>query len=294
MELRGSMPAMVTPMADGAVDEGALRDLALWQIEEGSHGLVPVGTTGESPTLSHAEHERVVEIVVEAAGGRVPVIAGAGSNNTVEAERFVRHAKDVGADAALVVTPYYNKPTQDGLYAHFAHLSEKVDIPIVLYNIPGRTGVTMQPETTAKLYANANIAGMKEATGDVTMATRLIQLCDCPVVSGDDPLALPTMAVGGRGVISVVSNVVPGRVARMCKLADEGNYAEAAKIHHALYPLTRSLFLDGNPAGVKRAMHLLGRDSGEIRLPLVPASEATVAAIRDALGKLGLSKGAAA
>ncbi|MEL7237900.1 MAG: 4-hydroxy-tetrahydrodipicolinate synthase, partial [Planctomycetota bacterium] len=197
-------------------------------------------------------------------------------------------AKSIGASAVLSVNPYYNKPTQDGLYAHFAALSEKVDIPIVLYNIPGRTGVTMQPETVAKLYANANIVAIKEATGDVTMATRIMQACDITVVSGDDPLALPTMAIGGSGVISVLSNVMPGTVAEMCKLAAAGDYTKAAAIHHKVYPLTRALFLDGNPVGVKKAMHLLGRDSGEVRLPLVEASDATVADIQSAMQSLDL------
>ena len=288
LSLRGAITAIVTPFKGGEVDFDRLREQVQFQLDEGIDGLVPVGTTGESPTLTMAEHKRVIEATVEAVGGRVPVIAGAGGNSTAEAKELHKFAKGVGVDAVLSVNPYYNKPTQDGLYAHFMALSEAVDVPIVLYNIPGRTGVTMSPETVGRLYRDGNIAAMKEATGDVSMATRYLQECDVTVLSGDDPLTLPMMSVGAKGVISVLSNVMPAKVAQLCTLVEAGDFASAAKLHHEVFKLTASLFLDGNPVGVKHAMHQLGRDTGELRLPLVPASDATKQTINTHLKTVGL------
>ena len=290
LPLRGAFTALVTPFADdGSVEERRLREQVAFQVDAGIDGLVPVGTTGESPTLSMAEHKRVIGVVVDAAAGRVPVVAGAGANNTAEARELHQHAKEVGADAVLSVNPYYNKPTQEGLYRHFASLSEAVDLPIMLYNIPGRTGVTMSPQTVARLRREANVVAVKEATGDVRMASRYRQLCDIAVLSGDDPLTLPMLAVGAVGVVSVVSNLLPGRVAALCRHALSGDFAAALREHEALLPLGDSLFLDGNPAGVKHAMRRLGRDSGTLRLPLVGVSEATAAAIDRDLAAVGLS-----
>ena len=288
LELRGAFTALVTPFRDGQVDEIALRRQVRFQIDGGITGLVPVGTTGESPVVSTDEHKKIVEIVLDEAAGQVPVIAGAGSNNTAHALELHRFAKSVGAAAVLSVNPYYNKPTQDGLYAHFMHLSDAVDIPIVLYNIPARCGVTMSAETIARLWKDANIAAVKEATGDINMVSRVMSLCQVPMLSGDDPATLPMMALGGRGVISVVSNIVPGEVSRMCRLADEGKFADAAELHHQLFNLTIALFLDGNPAGVKHAMKRLGRDGGELRLPLTEVTAATAKAIDGHLSDLGL------
>ena len=286
LELRGAFTALITPFRNGEVDEDALRRQVRFQIDGNVAGLVPVGTTGESPTVSTDEHKRIIEIVLDEAAGQVPVIPGAGSYNTKHAEEMHRFAKSVGAAAVLSVNPYYNKPTQDGLHAHFMHLSDAVDIPIVLYNIPGRCGVAMTAETIAKLFADAPIAAVKEATGDITMATRIRQLCQVPILSGDDPMTLPIMSVGGVGVISVVSNLVPAEVSKLCQLASDGKFAEAAELHHKLFGLTTSVFLDGNPAGVKHAMQRLGRDSGEIRLPLVPVTTATGDTIDDELRTL--------
>ena len=289
MQLKGSMPAMVTPMAEGAVDEAALRDLALWLVEEGSHGLVPVGTTGESPTLSHAEHQRVVEIVVEAAGGRVPVIAGAGSNNTAEAMDLVRHAKEVGADAALVVTPYYNKPTQAGLIAHYEALAE-IGLPIVIYNIPGRSVIDMTPETMGRLARHEMIVGVKDAVGDVVRVSRQRATCGTGFVqlSGEDASALGFNAHGGTGCISVTANVAPRLCAEFQEATLSGDWARALELQDRLMPLHTAIFLEPGLVGAKHGLSLLGRCREEVRLPLVGASDGTKAAIRDAMGAAGL------
>ena len=286
---RGAYTALVTPFDDGgAVDYGRLREQVAFQIDAGIDGLVPVGTTGESPTLSMAEHKRVVEAVVDQAAGRVPVVAGAGANSTAEAGELHAHAKAVGADAVLSVTPYYNKPSQEGLYRHFATLAGRADVPIVLYNIPGRTGVTMAPETVARLARDADVAAVKEATGDVRMAGRYRQLCGVTVLSGDDPLTLPLMAMGAAGAISVVSNLLPAKVAALCARANDGDFAAARDLHEEMFAVSLSLFLDGNPGGVKHAMARLGRDSGRLRLPLVAISESAAAAVDRDLAALGL------
>jgi 4-hydroxy-tetrahydrodipicolinate synthase len=273
--LRGAMTAMVTPFLNGKVDESRLRDQIEFQIKNGIDGLVPVGTTGESPTLDFPEHERVIQITVTVSNRRVPVIAGVGGNATSEALELHGFAKKVGADAGLSVNPYYNKPTQEGLYRHFMTLADKVDLPIVLYNIPGRTGVTMSAQTVARLAKHPNIVAIKEATGSLDMASEIRSECDLPILSGDDSLTLPLMSIGGVGVISVASNLLPAKIKQMVALAADGNFRDAAAIHHRLFPLIKSLFLDGNPVGVKHAMKVAGRDTGELRLPLWEASEGT-------------------
>jgi 4-hydroxy-tetrahydrodipicolinate synthase len=271
----GSMTALVTPMRDGEFDERAFRELIEFQIAEGTDGLVPCGTTGESPTLSHEEHDRVVDVCVQAVRGRVPVIAGAGSNSTREALRLTRHAREAGASAALLITPYYNKPTQEGLYRHYAHIAERVDIPIVLYNVPGRTGVNLLPETVARLASIPNIVAIKEATADLRQASRIIELCgdSITVISGDDFTVLPMLSVGGKGVISVVSNVAPALMARLCDSFSAGDLAEARTAHYRLFPLSEAMFIETNPIPVKTALGIMGRIVPEFRLPLCPMGE---------------------
>lgn len=286
--LRGAITALVTPFREDAVDYDRLRQHVRFQVEQGIDGVVPCGTTGESPTLRAAEHQRVIESTVAEAAGRVPVIAGAGANATAQAVELHRIAKNAGASHGLSVNPYYNRPTQEGLYRHFMTLCEKVDLPIVLYNIPARTGVSMGPQTVARLHRDGNIAAIKEASGDVNVASLIMQECDVPILSGDDPLTLPILAVGGVGVVSVLSNIAPARVAVLCRVMLAGDLAAARRIHRELYPLTRALFADGNPAGVKAAMQMLGRDSGEMRLPLVQVTDQTRSAIASALTGLGL------
>ncbi len=270
MKFHGSITALVTPFKNGKVDESTLIKLVRRQIAEGSDGLVPVGTTGESPTLSHKEHERVIQIVVEAADREVPVIAGTGSNSTEEAISLTRFAKKAGADASLSVIPYYNKPTQEGLFRHFAAIARAVNIPIILYNIPSRSGCSLTPETVARLSKISNIVGIKEATGSMDQTSHILSLCNLTVLSGDDSLTLPLMALGAKGVISVIANVVPGEVARMVDEFAAGNIRKAGEIHTALFPLCRALFIETNPIPVKRAMALLGLCGGELRLPLCP------------------------
>jgi 4-hydroxy-tetrahydrodipicolinate synthase len=289
--LRGSLTALVTPFGeDGGVDEAALRALVDWQIEEGAAGLVPVGTTGESPTLSHAEHERVVEVVVEQAAGRVPVIAGAGSNSTEEAVGLARHAASVGADAALVVTPYYNRPTQAGLEAHFSAVAEAAGIPIVIYNIPQRSCVDMAPATMARLARHPLILGVKDAVGDVARVSRQRLLCGPGFVqlSGEDASALGFNAHGGVGCISVTANVAPRLCAQFQAASLAGRAGEALALQDRLMPLHDALFLEPGLAGAKYALSLLGRCREAVRLPLLPPSEATRLAIKDAMRGLGL------
>ncbi len=283
------MPALVTPFSDGAVDFDALKSLVEWQISEGSHGLVPVGTTGESPTLSHDEHEKVIEVVVGAAAGRVPVIAGAGSNNTVEAVRFVEHAKAVGADAALVVTPYYNKPTQKGLIAHFSALNE-IGIPIIIYNIPPRSVIDMVPATMGELAKLPNIVGVKDATADLSRVPKQRIACgtDFVQLSGEDATALGFNAHGGRGCISVTANVAPRLCAEMQAATLRGDFDTALEITDRLMPLHIAIFMEPGLAGAKYGLSLLGRCSNEIRLPLTEVSDPTKAAIKDAMVHAGL------
>jgi 4-hydroxy-tetrahydrodipicolinate synthase len=279
---------MITPFRNGKVDEIRLREQIERQIKGGIDGLVPVGTTGESPTLDFPEHEAVIELTVQVTKKRVPVIAGTGGNATAEALKLHAFAKQCGADACLSVNPYYNKPSQEGLYRHFMTLADQVDLPIVLYNIPGRTNITMSPATVARLRKHPNIVAIKEATGSLDMASEIMSLCDIPVISGDDSLTLPLMSIGGKGVISVASNLLPDQIKTMVTHCMEGNFRKAAEIHHRLFPWIKTLFLDGNPVGIKHAMKLAGFDSGELRLPLVEASEATRTQIAEQMKQLRL------
>ncbi|MCU0572086.1 MAG: 4-hydroxy-tetrahydrodipicolinate synthase [Syntrophobacteraceae bacterium] len=288
---RGAMVAIVTPFKGGLLDEAALRDLIDFQIANGTQGIIPCGTTGESATLSFQEHERVVEITVEQVGKRVPVIAGSGSNSTGEAIRLTKHAKTAGADGALMISPYYNKPTQEGLYQHFRKVAEAVDIPIVLYNIPGRTAVNMEPDTIARLAKIDNIVGVKEASGSMKQITDIIARCgdDFSVVSGEDFLTFPLMCVGGKGVISVTSNIAPRDMSDLCSLLLEGKVAEARPLYYKLLPLCHGLFYETNPAPVKAALAMMKKiESDEVRLPLVQMSEANRERLRRDLQAYGL------
>lgn len=269
---KGSYVALITPFNKGKVDSKALQRLVEYQIKNGTSGIVPCGTTGESPTLSHEEHERVIAVTVEAARGRVPVIAGTGSNSTDEAVHLTAFAKKAGANAVLSVVPYYNKPTQDGMYAHFERIAKKVNIPIVLYNIPGRCGAGLTPATIARLAKIPNIVAVKESTGSMDQSSEIILQSGLEVLSGDDSLTLPLLSIGACGVISVVANLFPLETADLVRLALEGRWEAARKIHYRLYPLVKSLFIETNPVPVKTAMKILGRDTGEMRLPLVPMS----------------------
>src|SRR3954452_9947853 len=284
----GAMTATVTPFKDGRLDEARLKEQVEFQITGGIDGLVPVGTTGESPTVDFKEHARIIELTVQYVRGRVPVIAGTGGNATTEALELHQIAKRAGATACLSVNPYYNKPSQEGMYRHFMTLADRVDLPIVLYNIPGRTGVTMTPQTVARLNEHPNIVAIKEATGSPAHASEIMSLCDITVVSGDDSLTLPLMSIGAKGVISVMSNLLPDRIKAMTKLAQQNKFLDAAMIHQKLFPLVKSLFLDGNPVGIKYAMKIAGKDTGEMRLPLVEASETTRKLIEKLMHKLDI------
>ena len=287
---KGSMPALITPLRDGAFDEDAYRSLIDWHVEQGTDGLVPCGTTGESPTLDHAEHKRVVEVCIEAAAGRVPVIAGTGSNSTSEAIDLTRHAKQVGADAALVVTPYYNKPTQEGLYQHFKAIHDAADIPILIYNVPPRSVVDMTVETMARLARLPNIVGVKDATQDLgrPIRTRLAIGPDFCQMSGEDGTALPFLAAGGHGCISVTANVAPALCAEMQRAWREGDVAKAAALNDRLMPLHMALFCETSPGPVKYAASLLGKCSPELRLPLVEISETSKEIVKRAMAAVGL------
>jgi 4-hydroxy-tetrahydrodipicolinate synthase len=289
-QFKGSITALVTPFKDGAVDEKAFRAFINWQIENGTNGLVPVGTTGESPTLSHKEHERVVEICVDEAKGRVPVIAGAGSNSTSEAVAFAQHAEKVGADAVLVVTPYYNKPTQEGLYQHYKAINDAIGIPIIIYNIPGRSVIDMSVDTMARLYELKNIAGVKDATANMARVSQQRKAMgpDFILLSGEDATALGFMAHGGHGCISVTSNVAPALCAEMQNACLEGDFASALKVQDRLMPLHESLFIETNPSPVKYAASVLGLMEDTVRLPMIPVSEGTKQAVRSAMVHAGL------
>jgi 4-hydroxy-tetrahydrodipicolinate synthase len=285
----GSFTAMVTPFREGRFDEGRLREQVEYQIKGGIGGLVPVGTTGESPTLNFDEHVKVIELTVKYAAGRVPVIAGTGANATSEALDLHAAAKRVGATACLSVNPYYNKPSQEGLYRHFMTLADRVALPIVLYNIPGRTGITMSPATVARLNEHPHIVAIKESTGSTDIATEIMSLCDITVLSGDDSMTLPLMAIGARGVVSVASNLIPTKINALAQLALGGDFEQAKELHVELFPFIKSLFLDGNPVGIKHAMKVAGLDSGEMRLPLWEASDATKKTIEQHVAKLGVA-----
>ncbi|MBI5017446.1 MAG: 4-hydroxy-tetrahydrodipicolinate synthase [Deltaproteobacteria bacterium] len=290
---RGAITALVTPFRDGRLDEEAFRKLIDWQIREGIHGIVPCGTTGESATLSHDEHNRVIDIAVEEARGRVPVIAGTGSNSTSEAVRLTRHAKEAGAQAALLITPYYNKPTQEGLYQHYRRVAEEARFPLVLYNVPGRTGVNLLPETVARLSEIPEVVGIKEATGDLKQVSDVLEKCgdQLSVLSGDDFTAFPLLCLGGRGVISVVSNPAPADMARMVDAYEAGDLAAARALHYKTQPLARALFLETNPIPVKTALALMGRMAEEFRLPLCAMQEANRQKLQRALADYGLLGG---
>ena len=288
--LKGSMPALITPFSNGQVDLETLKELVEWHISQGSHGLVPVGTTGESPTLSHDEHEIVVSEVVKTVAGRIPVIAGAGSNNTIEALRFMKHAQSVGADAALVVTPYYNKPTQNGLYSHFKILHDKCDLPIVIYNIPGRSVVDMSPETMGELAKLPRIIAVKDATGDLARVCDQRATCgkDFIQISGEDATAHGFNAQGGRGCISVTANVAPGLSSKLQNACLAGDYATALELQDRLMPLHKAIFTEPGLVGVKFAMSELGLCRDEVRLPLTPLADETKKLVRFALRQAGL------
>lgn len=287
----GSYVAIVTPFKNGTVDEKALGDLIEWQIERGTNGIVPCGSTGESATLTHEEHDRVIALTVEVSRGRVPVIAGTGSNATHEAIRLTKHAKSVGVNAALLVTPYYNKPTQEGLFQHFAAIARAVDLPLVLYNIPGRSVVNMTPQTVARLSTITNIVGIKEASGNLSQMSDVIAACGdrFVVLSGDDALTLPLMAVGGKGVISVTANVAPSETAEMVSAALKGDWDRARRTHYRLLPLSNAMFLETNPIPVKAALAMMGRCADELRLPLTTISEGPKAQLRQAMTQFGLT-----
>ena len=287
--IKGSLPALITPMRDGKVDEAAFRELVSWQIEQGSHGLVPCGTTGESPTLSHEEHKRVVAICVEEAAGRVPVVAGTGSNSTDEAIALTRHAKEVGADAVLSVTGYYNKPSQEGMYRHFAAIAEAVDIPILLYNIPARAIVEISVETMARLAQIPRIIGVKDATANLMRPTRERNACgkSWRLISGEDGTALGYMAHGGHGCISVTANVAPKLCAEFQDACLRGAYDRARELQDRLMPLHDAMFCEPSPAPVKYAASLLGYCTPEVRLPLVELSDACRVRVREAMQGVG-------
>jgi 4-hydroxy-tetrahydrodipicolinate synthase len=287
---RGSFTALVTPFKNGSVDQAAFRGLVDWQIAEGTAGLVPVGTTGESPTLSHEEHQQVVEWCVEQSHGRVPVVAGAGSNSTREAIDLARHAEKAGADAVLVVTPYYNKPTQEGLYQHYKAINDAIGIPIIIYNIPGRSVVDMSVDTMKRLFELKNIAGVKDATANVVRVSqqRAALGADFNQLSGEDATALGFMAHGGHGCISVTSNVAPRLCAEFQNSCLKGDYTQALKLQDKLMPLHTALFIETNPAPAKYALSLLGKCADTVRLPMVPVAEKTRAAVRDAMVHVGL------
>ncbi|GAB6125435.1 4-hydroxy-tetrahydrodipicolinate synthase [Humidesulfovibrio idahonensis] len=286
MSFRGAFTALVTPFKNGAVDEEAYRAFIEWQIEQGIDGVVPCGTTGEAATLSHTEQGQVIKICVDQVKGRVPVIAGAGSNNTREAIELVAMAKEAGADAALLITPYYNKPTPDGLVAHFKAIAAEASMPYVVYNVPGRTGLNLLPKTLARIAkAVPEVIGCKEATGDLKQGTEVIEALgkDFMVLSGDDYTVLPLLSVGGSGVISVTSNIVPAKMSGMCQAFFKGDTARAQALNLELMPLNRAMFLETNPIPVKTALHLMGKMPLEFRLPLVPLEAAHAEQLQQAL-----------
>lgn len=272
---KGSFVAIITPFKNGEIDVGKLKELIDFLIQNGSAGIVPCGTTGESATLSHEEHKKVIKIVIEHTAGRAKVIAGTGSNNTAEAIELTKFAYDAGADGALLITPYYNKPTPKGLYSHFKEIAKNVALPIILYNVPGRTGVNMLPETVAQLAKIENIVGIKEASGNIQQVQEIIRLCreDFVVLSGEDALTFPMLCLGAKGVISVVANLVPHYVSEMVKEYENGNFIKARELHYFLLPLMNAMFLETNPIPVKTSLAMMGIASDEMRLPLTEMGE---------------------
>ena len=292
---KGSLVAMITPFTEsGKVDEKGINELVEFHIKNGTDGIVPCGTTGESPTLSHEEHKRVVEITINAVAGRIPVIAGTGSNSTREALDLTSHAKEAGADGALIVVPYYNKPTQKGLYLHYKEIADNVDIPIIVYNVPSRTGVNLLPETLAKLAELENIVAVKEASGNLEQMAQIVELCGDKItlLSGDDKLILPVLSIGGKGVISVVANIIPADVANMVREFEKGNYQTAQNIFISkVYPLSSAMFYETNPIPVKTSVRLMGLPAGNLRLPLTPMSDDNLAKLKSDLVKFNLLEG---
>jgi 4-hydroxy-tetrahydrodipicolinate synthase len=288
-QFAGLTVALVTPFKNGTVDEAGLKTLVDFHIDAGTDVISPCGTTGESPTLTHDEHDRVIDVVCRHAAGRITVVAGTGSNSTAEAIRLTKHAKAAGADGALMVTPYYNKPMAEGYYRHYAAVAEAVDIPIVLYNIPGRTGKNMEPDTICRLAEIPSIVAVKESTGSMDQASAILSGSNLTVLSGDDSLTLPMLALGGSGVVSVVGNIIPKDVKSLLAAFAAGNIAEAQRWHHKLFPLCRDMLgLATNPIPIKAAMQLLGRDTGEVRLPMTPLDDASMAKLKQTLSKYGL------
>ncbi|AXA34825.1 MAG: 4-hydroxy-tetrahydrodipicolinate synthase [Candidatus Hydrogenedentota bacterium] len=293
MKLTGSMCAIVTPFRNGAIDAGALERLIEYQIQNGTSAIVPCGTTGESATLSHDEHHEVIALTIKFVRKRVPVIAGTGSNSTSEAISLTKFAKEWGADAALLITPYYNRPTQEGLYAHYMSVAEAVDLPLVLYNVPSRTAVNLAPETVARLAQHPNIVAIKEASGSTDYVSQLRLLCDITILSGNDNMTLPLMALGAEGVISVLANVAPRHCAELVEAAAQGDWTRARELHYQTFPLVEALFAETNPIPVKAALAMMGMISPEIRLPLTHISEKAAPRLRAELQRLGLLEGAA-
>lgn len=284
----GSMVAIVTPFKGGKIDFKTLKKLVDFQIENGTDVIIPCGTTGESATMSHEEHRAVMSFVIDCVDGRVPVVCGAGSNNTVEALELVKHAKKSKADGVLVVTPYYNKPTQEGLYRHYEYLAAHVDIPIILYNVPGRTGISMAPQTVARLAKLPQIVAIKEASGSLDQVDQIRELCDITIISGDDALTLPMIAIGARGVISVAANVVPDKIKNLVEAALRGHFDEGRKIHRELFELNKILFVETNPIPVKTALGLMKKISPEVRLPLCELKTENVQKLKQVLKKMGV------
>lgn len=288
-QFAGLTVALVTPLKNGHVDEDALRRLVDFQIEAGTGCLAPVGTTGESPTLTHDEHERVIGIVCEHAAGRIRVMAGTGSNSTAEAIRLTKSAAKAGADGSLQVAPYYNKPTQEGFYQHYRAIAEATDLPLVVYNIPGRCGKNIEPDTIARMAELPSIVAIKEATGSLDQASQILSATNLTLLSGDDSLTLPLLSIGGSGVVSVVGNIVPGDMLRLLEAFKSGDLQQAQQCHHRLFPLCREMLgLATNPIPVKTAMQLLGRDTGELRLPMTPLDDSQRAVLKTVLTDYGL------
>lgn len=282
---KGSMVAIVTPFKNGKIDEKALIELIKWHLEAGTSGIIPCGSTGESATLSFEEHERVIKLTVEIVNKKIPVIAGTGSNNTAEAIKLTKYAKTAGADAVLLITPYYNKPTEEGLYQHFSTIANKVNIPIVLYNVPSRTGVNLLPQTVKRLAEIDNIVAIKEASGNLAQMAEIVQLCrdKITLLSGDDNLTLPILAIGGKGVISVVANIIPHKIVEMVNAYEFGNIIEAQKIYFETLPLCNAMFYETNPIPVKTTLALMGKINSELRLPLCKISPSNLEKLKTIL-----------
>lgn len=285
---KGSFVAIVTPFKNGRLNEESLRELVQMHIANGTSGIVPCGTTGESATLTPEEHKKVIEIVISETAKKIPVIAGTGSNNTKEAIEYTKHAYDAGADAALVITPYYNKPTQEGLYYHYKAIATEVPIPIVVYNVPGRTGVSIEPETVARLSELSNIVAIKEASGQMDQISKIMSLCGITVLSGDDSMTMPIMAIGGRGVISVIANIVPADMKELTSAMEDGDIESARELHYKLFDLCKVMFIETNPIPIKTAMAMKGMIEEEFRLPLVSPTEKSRSLIKRQLEQYGL------